>query len=103
MSITEEFLAKWGVDIHAEEKQKRQILEDLKELSNSLKVPMQSIYAVEGDAVGYAGDGLKTAFSPMKTNLDEEHVVKQPRRLYSGVNLSNLKKVLRDDPDYFQH
>ncbi len=104
MSISEEFFANWGIDVHAEEKKKRQILKNLDELSKSLKVsPVFDVYAVEGDAVGFTGDGLQIAFSPMKTQLEKEYLVKEPKRLYSGVKLSNLKKVLRKDPNYFNH
>ena len=99
LEMAETFAASFGGDLRSDFKQKQAILEELKSLSASLKVPSRKSNP-EGYAIG--ADGLRQALSPMQTELKKERVVSNPPRFFHGVKASHVKKTLRQDPTYFE-
>lgn len=55
------------------------------------------------DAEIFVAEAIETAFTPLDKPVDKEKLFKEPKRLFKGVKLSDLKKVLATDPNYFTH
>ena len=50
----------------------------------------------------YVAEAVSTAVSPLDREINEEKVIKEPRRYVKPVTASKLKKILDSDPDYFK-
>ena len=50
----------------------------------------------------YVAEAVETAVAPIDAPMNKDKVVAQPPRFAKPVNLSNLRKTLSKDPEYFK-
>lgn len=94
------------------------ILEDLEKmelldsLDNHVTVKFQSDREISDSDIEITGflkdtekfviEGVTTAFSPINHTPDKEKVVSNPRKFSKSLSLSQLRKVMKKNPDYFK-
>jgi hypothetical protein len=118
--IVNKFAAKYGIDASqtsakAATTKLYQMLDELDEMSLLDDLEEYLPDRVINDVVGisesdpllaaeiFMAEAATQAFSEMKTTMDPSKVNKDPKGYAKPVKLSDLKKVLRKDPDYFNH
>ena len=55
------------------------------------------------NAERYLADATTTAFTRLDKPVDPSRVVVNPKRFVKPMTLSEIKKKLRGDPEYFHH
>lgn len=53
-------------------------------------------------APGYIVEAVETSFAPLQTKLNVANVVDKPIRFRKPISLTNLRKVLSKDPEYWK-
>lgn len=76
-------------------------------LEEKLEKELTNLYSTEDknplvSPPSYIYEALEVSMAPLKTKLDQEKVVHEPLRLRKPLKLSELRKVLASNPDYYK-
>lgn len=90
------------IDKYILNKPKQYVYESEEELTDS---QLSKLFFDESSPIAssqlYVMEALETSLAPLKTNLNPEKVVKNPIRFRKPLNLSQLRKILRNSK-YFE-